>query len=116
MLKNKVRTAHLFYFNSDFKMKVLLIVFLILFVGLQYRLWVGEGSLAHRHELEKKIEQQQAENEVLRERNRILGLEVEALKNGLDAVEERAREEMGMIREGETFFMIVEPDQAEKQN
>ncbi len=67
--------------------------------------------MAHRYELQKKIEQQQAENDVLRERNRVLALEVDALKNGLDGIEERAREQMGMIREGETFYMILEPDQ-----
>jgi cell division protein FtsB len=96
-------------------MKILIAVLIILLIGLQYRLWIGEGSLAHRVELERKIEQQQAENDVLRERNRILSLEVEALKSGLDAVEERAREQMGMVKEGETFFMIVDPDKDNKQ-
>ena len=91
-------------------MKWLIVVLIVLLLGLQYRLWIGEGSMAHRIELQKKIEQQQAENDVLRERNRILSLEVEALKSGLGAVEERAREQMGMVKEGETFFMIVEPD------
>ena len=96
-------------------MKILIAVLIILLIGLQYRLWIGEGSLAHRVELERKIEQQQAENDVLRERNRILSLEVEALKSGLDAVEERAREQMGMVKEGETFFMILDPDKDNKQ-
>jgi len=89
--------------------KITIAILIVLLLGLQYRLWVGEGSVAHRVELQKKIEQQQAENDSLKERNRILALEVEALKNGLDAVEERAREQMGMVKEGETFFMIVEP-------
>ena len=90
-------------------MKWLIALLLLFLLGLQYRLWIGEGSLAHRYELGQQIEQQQAENDALRERNRLLALEVEALKNGLDAVEERAREQMGMIKEGETFYMIVEP-------
>ena len=96
-------------------MKWLITVLIILFIGLRYRLWIGEGSLAQRAQLQKKIERFQAENETLRERNRILALEVEALKNGLDAIEERAREEMGMIKEGETFYMIVEPEQHNNQ-
>ena len=91
-------------------MKWLIALLSVLLLGTQYRLWIGEGSLAHRAQLQQKIAQQQSENAVLRERNRILSLEVDALKSGLDAVEERAREQMGMIKEGETFFMIVEPE------
>ncbi|MEO0443912.1 MAG: cell division protein FtsB [Pseudomonadota bacterium] len=90
-------------------MKWLIPLLLLLFLGLQYRLWIGEGSLAHRYELAQQIQQQQAENDALRERNRLLALEVEALKSGLEAVEERAREQMGMIKQGETFYMIVDP-------
>lgn len=99
-------------------MKVAIAILLVLIIGLQYRLWVGEGSVAHKVALEEKIKQQQVENDILKERNRILALEVDALKNGLDAVEERAREQMGMVKEGETFFMIVEPENnaSDKQN
>ncbi|MFT7223513.1 MAG: cell division protein FtsB [Cellvibrionaceae bacterium] len=86
----------------------------LVLIGLQYRLWVGEGSIAQQVDLQRKIEQYQAENEALRERNRILAMEVEALKNGLEAVEERAREDMGMIREGETFYLIVDPERPRK--
>ena len=92
-------------------MKWLLVILILLLISLQYRLWVGEGSLAQRVELQRKIDQYQAENDTLRERNRILALEVEALKNGLEGIEERAREQMGMIKEGETFYMIVEPEE-----
>lgn len=91
-------------------MKWLILILVILLIGLQYRLWIGEGSFAQRVELEKKIEQYQTQNDVLRERNRILALEVEALKSGLDAVEERARQQMGMVKKGETYYMILEPD------
>lgn len=94
--------------------QALIAILIVLLAGLQYRLWIGEGSLAHRVELEKKIDQQQANNEVLKERNRVLSLEVEALKTGLDAVEEKAREQMGMIKKGETFFMIVDPSSNNK--
>ena len=97
-------------------MKWLVAILLLLLVGLQYRLWVGEGSLAQRVQLEREIAQFEAENETLKERNRVLALEVEALKNGLEAVEERAREEMGMIKEGETFYMIIEPENRPKSS
>lgn len=92
-------------------MKWLIPILLILFVGLQYRLWIGEGSLADVARLDRDIQQQQVENDRLQERNRVLMLEVDALKSGLGSVEERAREDMGMIKPGETFFMVVEPEQ-----
>ncbi|TVZ39808.1 cell division protein FtsB [Alteromonadaceae bacterium 2753L.S.0a.02] len=89
-------------------MKWLVAVLLVLLAVFQYRLWIGEGSIADVVRLQREIARQQAENERLRERNKLLAAEVEALKNGYDAVEERARSEMGMIKEGETFYMIVE--------
>ncbi|WP_027330783.1 cell division protein FtsB [Marinimicrobium agarilyticum] len=91
-------------------MKALLAVLLVLLTGLQYRLWVAEGSWADVTRLEREIEKQASENERLIERNRRLSIEVQALKNGLDSVEERAREDLGMIREGETFYMMVAPE------
>jgi cell division protein FtsB len=89
-------------------MKWILVTLLIVFIALQYRLWVGEGSLADVARLEREIQRQQAENERLRERNRILAVEVEDLKTGLDGIEERARQDLGMVRKDETFFMIIE--------
>ncbi len=89
-------------------MKVLLATLLVLTLGLQYRLWVGDGSLAHVVRLNHEITKQSAENERLKARNQLLSAEVSALKNGTDGIEERARQQMGMIKEGETFFMIVE--------
>jgi len=81
-----------------------------IFLLLQYRLWVGEGSLAHKLSLEREVDKQQQENEQLRERNQILANEVNDLKDGLEGVEERARIDLGMIKEGETFYMVVEKD------
>ncbi|MDO3384482.1 cell division protein FtsB [Gilvimarinus sp. SDUM040013] len=89
-------------------MKWLLAILLAVFLGLQYRLWVGEGSYAHRARLQQDITRQQAENDRLRERNRALAVEVADLKNGHKVIEERARQDMGMIKEGETFFMTQE--------
>lgn len=95
-------------------MKWILPILLLLLAALQYRLWVGEGSYAEVARLEAAIERQRAENDKMRERNRVLSVEVRELKNGLDAIEERARLEMGMIKEGEAFYMLVEPEQEPK--
>lgn len=89
-------------------MKILLTVLTIILLCLQYRLWVGEGSIAHVVRLNDQITIQQSENNALKERNRYLAAEVDALKNGTDGIEERARHQMGMIKEGETFFLIVD--------
>ena len=67
-------------------------------VSLQARLWLGEGSLAEVWQLRKEIDKQQQENYVLSERNRRLSAEVKDLKQGLGAVEERARSQLGMVR------------------
>ena len=92
-------------------MKWMLGILIILLAALQYRLWISEGSLADVNRLEREIKIQQADNSRLRERNRILAVEVEDLKTGLDTVEERARNDIGMIKKDETFFMILEPRQ-----
>ena len=92
-------------------MKWIVAVLVLLFIALQARLWVGEGSLAATARLQRNIEQQRADNDRLRERNRVLAIEVEELKSGLDSVEERARTEMGMIKKGETFYMVVETEE-----
>ena len=94
-------------------MKWLLLILVVLLVALQYRLWRGEGSMAQSNYLEKEIMQQQAENDRMRERNRILDVEVQDLKLGADSVEERARNDIGMIKKDETFFMIPAKKKAE---
>jgi cell division protein FtsB len=81
---------------------------LVLLLMLQYRLWVGDGSLAEVWDLYQQVEAQRDENQSLRERNQALEAEVQDLKQGLEAIEERAREELGMIKEGETFYQIIE--------
>lgn len=89
-------------------MKWLAAVLIFIIVLLQYRLWFGEGSLSHQVKLNRNIAKQQQENDLLKSENRKLAAEVEALKTGLDAIEARARQDMGMIKKGETFFMIVD--------
>lgn len=95
-------------------MKTLNVILLILLALLQFRLWNGHGSLPDVRRLEAIRQAQQQENETLRERNQSLAAEVLDLKQGLTAVEERARSEMGMIMPDETFFQIVNvPDAPE---
>ncbi len=81
-----------------------------LFIALQYRLWTGDGSLAEVWRLRRAVEDQRLENARLAERNRALDAEVRDLKEGLAAVEERARSELGMIGRDEVFYQIVEPE------
>jgi cell division protein FtsB len=83
-------------------------VLLLLLAGLQYRLWAGDGSLAQVAELQQQIAAQKGENEQLLERNRILEAEVMELKKGMETVEERARHELGMVKDGETLYQLAE--------
>lgn len=86
----------------------LFVALVLVLAGLQYRLWVGEGSLAQVAELQRQIAEQKGENERLLERNRILEAEVLELKKGMETVEERARHELGMVKEGETLYQLAE--------
>jgi cell division protein FtsB len=95
-------------------MKSLLAALFVVFVYLQSRLWIGEGSIANLVQLQGEIETQRAENARLQERNRLLAAEVLALKTNKDAIEERARTDLGMIKKGETFFMVLQPSTAKK--
>lgn len=88
-------------------MKFLNLALLLVLAGLQYRVWMGNGSIPEVNRLEQIHAAQIAENDELHERNQTLAAEVMDLKQGLSALEERARSEMGMIRAGETFFQYV---------
>ncbi|WP_097460268.1 cell division protein FtsB [Mangrovitalea sediminis] len=90
-------------------MKWLWTVLVLLIVLLQVRLWVGEGSFAQVWQLHHQIAEQQVENNQLSERNARLLAEVDNLRQGKGAIEERARMNLGMIRRGETFFWVVNP-------
>lgn len=85
-----------------------MIVLAIMLVLLQYRLWISHDGLPSLLRLHHQVEKQRLDNEKLSERNQVLAAEVQDLKSGLDALEERARSELGMIRQGETFFHIIE--------
>lgn len=85
-----------------------IIVLAVLLLGLQWRLWVANGGIAHTHRLKGEVAEQLAENERLRGRNAILDAEVQDLGAGVLAIEGRARTTMGMIKEGETFYLVVQ--------
>lgn len=88
--------------------RVLLLLLALLLAGLQYTLWLGSGGEREVADLRQQVATQQAENLRLQERNGALAAEVEDLKSGEAAVEERARSELGMVKPGETFYRVVE--------
>lgn len=83
-------------------------VLLVLLLLLQYTLWISPDGLQELWRLNQNIAQQRQGNRILIERNQVLDAEVRDLKSGLDALEERARSELGMIKKDETFFQIIE--------
>ena len=96
-------------------MKILAAVFASLIVLIQYPLWLGKGGWLRAWDTDRKVAAQRASNERLVQRNDALAADVRDLKQGLDAVEERARYELGMIRGDEVFFQVVEPAKKETQ-
>lgn len=89
--------------------RFLIAILLVMLIVLQYRLWVGEGSLAEVHNLRREIDDQKRELLRLGKRNGALQAEVSDLKRGLEAIEERARSELGMIKEDEVFYQVTVP-------
>ncbi len=92
-------------------MKTLIAILTVLLVLLQIKLWTGNGSIPKVWELQSTLELKQQEKKRSSERNQVLEAEVRDLKSGLEAVEERARLELGMIKQGETFYQVIEPPQ-----
>lgn len=94
-------------------LRLLMILLLLMLVVLQYRLWVGQGSLAEVAHLERQIERQRNRIAEMEERNARLQAEVKSLKQGLEAVEARARRDLGMIKEGEVFYQVIPAENGE---
>ena len=92
-------------------MHKLTILFLVLIALLQYPLWLGKGSWLRVWHISQQVEQQKKINEDYKKRNETLRAEVRDLKQGQSAVEERARSELGMIKDGETFYQVIELNQ-----
>lgn len=90
----------------------LALALLLVIVLLQLRLWTGQYSIRESWRLEERVREQHLENARLQARNAALAADVEDLKTGQEAVEERARSELGMTKPGETFYQVIEPDPA----
>jgi len=88
-------------------MKILAATLAVLILALQYPLWLGKGSWTKVWELERALGQQRDTNARLKARNEALDAEVRDLKQGLEAIEEHARLELGMIRRDEVFYQVV---------
>ena len=86
--------------------KVLLGLAIILIAGFQYLFWFGEGGYHDHQKLAQKIQQQTEINTELKERNRVLAAEVYDLKNGIEAIEEHARLDLGLVKPNETFVQM----------
>jgi len=88
-------------------MRAFTLLLLIIFSLLQYRLWFGKNSVPDYLALQADVIRQQQVNEKLKQRNKLLYADTDDLKLGMEALEERARNELGMIKENETFFRII---------
>ncbi len=87
-------------------MRVLAIVFVLLILALQYPMWLGKGGWLQVRELDRQVAVQRQANAELKARNEALDADVRDLKQGYEAIEERARSELGMIRQDEVFFQL----------
>ncbi len=88
-------------------MKLVLGIIISLFLSLQFSLWFGDKGAADLYSLNKKITKASEDNQKLQERNDRLHYEIIDLKEGTDAIEERARAELGLIKRDETFYQII---------
>jgi cell division protein FtsB len=93
-------------------LKAVMICLIAVLALLQYRLWLSHDGLPSLLRLHYAVEKQHEDNQQLEERNEVLAAEVQDLKSGLDALEERARSELGMVKPDETFFQVIEDDDA----
>lgn len=97
-------------------MKIIAFVLLVLVLWLQYKIWLQDGGIPEVLQLQGEIELVKSEVARLQERNTSLHAEVKDLKKGLDAIEERARSEMGMIKRGEVYYQVIESEPDVKTN
>lgn len=88
-------------------MRFVSVILLLVLSGLQYKLWLGEGSILQRKELEKKIAVQKNANKLLIARNLAIEEDIVELKSGDQALEEQARYELGMVKKDETYYQFV---------
>ena len=89
--------------------RVAILALVLALLGLQYRLWIGDGGILDLHRQQGAVQQQAAVNDELRKRNAVLDAEVKDLRSGGAAIEAHARTTLGMVRKGETFYLVVQP-------
>src|SRR5438477_982809 len=87
-------------------LRILALILAILVIALQYPIWAGKGGWLKVRELDRQLDSQRQVNDRLKARNAVLDAEVRDLKHGFEAIEERARSELGMIRQDEVFFQL----------
>jgi len=90
-------------------MRALALFLGVLIVLIQYPLWLGKGGWMRAWEIDRQVSAQQQANNKFQTRNRALDAEVRDLKQGTEAVEERARYELGMVKQDEIFFQVLQP-------
>ena len=95
-------------------MRVVTLILIALLLLLQYPLWLGKGSWLKVWDMNRQLEAQQQSNKQTKARNASMDAEVLDLKQGTEAIEERARSEMGMIKEGEVYYQVIEPEHDER--
>jgi len=93
-------------------LKLIFAILLVLLIWLQYKLWLGDGGIPEVLDLEQEIDTVQDEVNRLQERNQALGAEVLDLKKGIEAIEERARSELGMIKPNEIYYQVIDSETA----
>ncbi|MFM5028881.1 cell division protein FtsB [Aeromonas rivipollensis] len=96
-------------------MRLLTLILLLLLGGLQYDFWLGKNGLSDYRELSNAIERQQQDNLVLKDRNNLIYREIDDLTSGLEAIEELSRNDLGYIKQGETFYRIIPKDKDKDQ-
>jgi cell division protein FtsB len=89
-------------------MRSIIIFLLLALLGLQYKLWLGDGSVTQWLHLESKLEAEEQDNKTLAARNRAIEADILELKSGEQALEEQARYELGMVKEGEVYYQCAE--------
>lgn len=92
------------------------LILLILLIALELKLWTGDGGMREVWRLEQRLDEQKKENAKLKQRNEALAAEVQDLKSGKEAIEEKARSELGLIKPGEVFYQVVEPQSGDKKS
>ncbi len=102
--------------NSTLKrfLSPLNLVLLLIIASLQYRLWHNEGEFAKFEKRQQYLSQLEQDNRKVKQQNQALYAQILDLREGLDAIEEKARQELGMIKKGETFYRIVPADDEDK--